>query len=134
MNVSVIVATFEGCDPQQINDRNFFEQLLRESSEAGNFTVLHTYIHSFEPQGLTGTAVLAESHINLHSWPETGEFFVDMATCSGAEATQAAFDTLTRLIKHERVLPHTITCHSKPTRSYSPLMDNPNPLNKTLLC
>ena len=133
MNISVIVATFEGCNPNQINDPRFFEQLLEESSKAGNFTVLHTYIHQFEPQGVTGTAVLAESHIALHSWPENGTLFVDLATCSGAEATQTAFDLMCELIEHQQVIPHTISCAAR-TQPYSSVMPETNEINKHAPC
>ena len=134
MDVSLIVATFEGCNPEQINDPAFFERLLEESSRAGDFTVLHTCVHSFKPQGQTGVAVLAESHIAFHSWPESGTLFVDIGTCSGAQATEAAFKRISELVDHQRVIPHSITCHSKPTKYYSPLMPPSDPLNKSLPC
>tara|TARA_B100000700_G_C14238207_1_gene486914 strand:- start:41 stop:442 length:402 start_codon:yes stop_codon:yes gene_type:complete len=133
MNVSVIVATFEGCNPEQINDPHFFEQLLEESSKAGNFTVLHTYIHPFEPQGVTGTAVLAESHIALHSWPENRTLFVDLATCSGDEATQRAFNRMCELIEHQQVIPHSIQCTAR-NQPYSVLLPEENESNKHPPC
>ena len=37
--------------------------------------------HRFEPQGVTGLALLAESHISIHTWPESGYAAVDVFTC-----------------------------------------------------
>ena len=37
--------------------------------------------HSFKPQGVTGLALLAESHISIHTWPEIGYAAIDVFTC-----------------------------------------------------
>ena len=103
MQLSIIVATLEGCPFEILDDPEHVERLLRESIEVGGFTNLHTHVHRFEPQGVTGTAVLSESHIAVHSWPELGVLFVDMATCSGIEATNAAFDRICELVPHQRI-------------------------------
>jgi S-adenosylmethionine decarboxylase len=47
-------------------------------------------IHQFEPQGLTGIVLLAESHISIHTWPERGEAAVDVFTCGGRDSRQIA--------------------------------------------
>lgn len=44
-------------------------------------TLLHLYVHEFSPQGVTGVATLAESHLALHSWPEHGYLAADVFTC-----------------------------------------------------
>ena len=125
MDVSVIIATLEGCDPDQINNPDFFEALLHSTAAAGGFTVLHTYVHPFSPQGVTGTAVLAESHIALHSWPEHGSLFVDMATCSGAEATQRAFEHLCERVKHTNATRSSLTTPTRPNTSHLKRLSNP---------
>jgi len=103
MRLSIIVATLEGCDFERLNDPAAIEQALNESVAAGGFTMLHSYVHTFEPQGVTGAAVLSESHVALHTWPEHGVLFVDIATCSTAEATARAFDRICELFPHARV-------------------------------
>jgi S-adenosylmethionine decarboxylase len=103
MNLSVIVATLEGCPPALIDDPAGIRRALHEAVAAGGFTLLHSHVHEFEPQGVTGTVVLSESHIAVHSWPEEGVLFLDLATCSGEEATEAAFARICQLIPHERV-------------------------------
>ncbi len=103
MQLSIIVATLEGCNFKDLDDPTFVEQLLKEAVLAGGFTLLHQHVHQFTPQGVTGAAVLSESHIALHTWPEEGVLFVDIATCSGDEATSAAFAKICELTPHKKV-------------------------------
>jgi S-adenosylmethionine decarboxylase len=103
MNLTVIVATLEGCPFDVIDNPETIEWLLREAVSAGGFTLLHSHVERFVPQGVTGAVVLSESHVNLHSWPEEGVLFVDLATCSSAQATRAAFERICDLIPHQSV-------------------------------
>ena len=103
MRLSIIVAALEGCSFEQIDDADRVDRALREAVAAGGFTLLHQHVHKFSPQGVTGAAVLSESHIALHSWPEDGVLFVDIATCSGTAATQAAFDAICANFDHTTI-------------------------------
>lgn len=112
MRLSAIVATLEGCPFHVLDDPQLIERLLAEAVRAGGFTLLHQYVHRFEPQGVTGAAVLSESHIALHSWPEEGVLFVDLATCSGEAATRAAFRRICELVPHKEVREREIVCRA----------------------
>ncbi|MEM6733446.1 MAG: adenosylmethionine decarboxylase [Myxococcota bacterium] len=103
MELSVALAVVEGCPFDALNDPKRLEELLDRSVEAGRFTELHRYVHRFEPQGLTAVVVLAESHIALHSWPENGTLFVDIASCSGGETAEQALQAILHALPHERV-------------------------------
>ena len=103
MHLSIIVATLEGCPFELLDDPEAIAQALHESVQAGGFTMLHDYVHQFAPQGVTGAAVLGESHVALHTWPEHGVLFVDIATCSGGEATERAFRRICELFPHESI-------------------------------
>jgi S-adenosylmethionine decarboxylase len=103
MNLHVIVAALEGCPGHLLDDVDFLDRVLTEAVAAGGFTELNRYLHRFEPQGLTGAVVLAESHLAVHTWPEQGVLFVDVASCSGEAATRAAFDRLCALVPHESI-------------------------------
>jgi len=83
---------------------------LREAADAAGATLLNIDLHKFTPNGgITGVAVLAESHISIHTWPERAYAAVDVFMCGGAEPHRAvqilrrAFepDTLT-LSEHRR--------------------------------
>lgn len=103
MDVNVAIGVLEGCAFSDLDDETLLHRLLDEAVAAGRFTELHRYVHRFEPQGLTATVVLSESHIALHSWPEHGTLFVDMASCSGELASRRAFDRLCELMPHASV-------------------------------
>jgi S-adenosylmethionine decarboxylase len=114
MQLSIIVATLEGCEPEYLDDPKRMEDALRAAVDAGGFTMLNHYVHQFSPQGVTGAAVLSESHIALHSWPENGVLFIDIATCSGDEATEDAFYAITQMYPHAKVLRKVIGYEGRP--------------------
>jgi len=59
---------------------------LRESVEVAGATLLHIHLHHFTPNGgISGVAVLAESHISVHTWPERGYAAFDVFMCGDAE-------------------------------------------------
>ena len=47
-------------------------------------TLLHIHLHHFQPSGVSGVAVLAESHISIHTWPEVGYAALDVFMCGSA--------------------------------------------------
>ncbi|MBJ81224.1 MAG: adenosylmethionine decarboxylase [Myxococcales bacterium] len=104
MQLSIIVATLEGCEPTHLDDGERMLDTLQAAVDAGGFTMLNHYVHKFSPQGVTGAAVLSESHIALHSWPEHGVLFIDIATCSGDLATEQAFEAICEMYPHAKVL------------------------------
>ena len=71
-------------------------------------TLLHIHTHKFSPQGVSGVAVLAESHISVHTWPEIGYGAFDVFMCGDADPWQAvgvlqrAFGTDTVHVKELR--------------------------------
>ena len=59
----------------------------------GHFDLDNLYepqVHQFEPQGLTGIVLLAESHISIHTWPERGEAAIDVFTCGERNSKEIA--------------------------------------------
>lgn len=62
------------------------EQCMRGAVEAAGATLLHIHLHHFTPNGgISGVAVLAESHISIHSWPEHGYAAMDVFMCGDAD-------------------------------------------------
>ncbi len=88
---------------RRLDDRDFIEGVLRDCAAAAGATVLHIHLHHFtENNGVTGVAVLAESHISIHSWPEHDYAAVDIFMCGETEPHRAA-DVLRRAFRPERV-------------------------------
>lgn len=65
------------------------ESAFRACVEACKATLLHIHLHRFAPQGVSGVAVLAESHISVHTWPEAGYAAFDVFMCGDAEPWNA---------------------------------------------
>jgi len=69
------------CDDEKLNDECFLRCILNRAAKLANATVLNLISNKFEPQGVTAIALLAESHISIHSWPESNYSAVDIFTC-----------------------------------------------------
>ena len=69
------------CDGEKLNDESFLRCILNRAAKLANATVLNLISNKFEPQGVTAIALLAESHISIHTWPESNYSAVDIFTC-----------------------------------------------------
>ena len=70
-----------GCDYEKLNDESFLRCILSNAAKLSNSTVLNLISNKFEPQGVTAIALLAESHLSIHTWPESNYSAVDIFTC-----------------------------------------------------
>ena len=80
-----VLVDAHGCDPHHLNDAAGLERLLVGELEAAGCTLLHLHIARFHPRGVTAAATLAESHLTLHTWPETGYAALDAFTCGDVD-------------------------------------------------
>ena len=69
---------------QRLDDIDHIEATLRRCVTAAKATLLHIHLHHFQPSGVSGVAVLAESHISIHTWPEAGYDALDVFMCGKA--------------------------------------------------
>ena len=69
------------CDCEKLNDESFLRCTLNRAAKLAKATVLNLISNKFEPQGVTAIALLAESHISIHTWPESNYSAVDIFTC-----------------------------------------------------
>ncbi|WP_280498148.1 adenosylmethionine decarboxylase [Nocardia asiatica] len=86
-----VLAEFGGVDADLCDDLERLESALRESLIAAGVTICDVVHKKFEPQGVTVLALLSESHASIHTYPESGDIFVDVFTCGsiGAGASKA---------------------------------------------
>lgn len=79
-----VIADFFGA--QHLYDCAPAEAILRNAAEQAKATVLEVKLHDFgDRQGFTGVALLAESHISIHTWPEHGYAALDIFMCGDAD-------------------------------------------------
>ena len=62
-------------------DPSLFEKVIRDIAKAAEVTILNISKYKFAPQGFTILALLAESHISFHTFPEKGVISFDFFTC-----------------------------------------------------
>lgn len=86
-----------------IEDRELIDTTLRRCAAAAGAALLHLHLHRFTPNGgISGVAVLAESHISFHSWPERSYAALDIFMCGGADPHHA-IPVLERAFQPHRV-------------------------------
>ena len=74
----------------RLRDTGFIESALREAAEAAQAAVLHIHLHEFGGAGgVSGVAVLAESHISIHTWPELNYAAFDVFMCGNCRPDRA---------------------------------------------
>ncbi len=90
-------------EAERLDDLAHVEAALRDCVEAAGATLLHIHLHRFAPhRGISGVAVLAESHISIHTWPETGYAALDVFMCGCAEP-RAAIEVLREAFRPARL-------------------------------
>lgn len=72
-----------------LDDEARIQQAFRDCVATCGATLLHIHTHKFSPQGVSGVAVLAESHISVHTWPEIGYGAFDVFMCGEAQPWKA---------------------------------------------
>jgi S-adenosylmethionine decarboxylase len=85
-----LLADLHGVDADLLQDRVALESLLRHAAEVAGASVLYSHFHSFGAgDGVTGVLLLAESHISIHTWPESGLAAADIFMCGSADPGRA---------------------------------------------
>ncbi len=92
---------------ERLDDLEHIETALRDCVYAAGATLLHIHLHRFTPNGgVSGVAVLAESHISIHSWPEYGYAALDVFMCGTADPN-ATLEVMKRAFSPEKMVVKT---------------------------
>ena len=81
----------------------FYNKIIYKIAKKAKVEILNVSEHVFKPQGFTLVALLAESHMSFHTFPEKGIISFDFFTCAKV-SPKVALDILKKEIKHERVI------------------------------
>ena len=81
------------CDPEIIKSVDPTREIVLRAAKECGATILDNYFHQFQPMGVSGVVLIAESHISVHTWPESGFAAVDIFTC-GEMKPQVAIDIM----------------------------------------
>ncbi len=94
-----VLAEFYKCDNDILNNVSLIEQLMIDAAEKANATVISSSFHHFNPFGVSGVVVIAESHLAIHTWPEYGYASVDIYTCGDTLDPWVAYKYLRDMLK-----------------------------------
>ena len=111
------------CDYEKLNDESFLRCAISKAAKSANATVLNLISNKFEPQGVTAIALLAESHLSIHTWPESHYSAVDIFTCGKNMKPEIASKYLIEVLMAEEHLlrivnrnpPSTVHCQIRTT-------------------
>ena len=70
-----------GCNREKLNDELYLRCQLNSAAKLAKASVLNIMSNKFEPFGVTAIALLAESHLSIHTWPESQYSAIDIFTC-----------------------------------------------------
>jgi S-adenosylmethionine decarboxylase len=77
-------------DAAHLTDIDLMEKALVDAANVAGATLLHIHLHKFtQAGGITGVALLAESHISVHTWPERNYAAFDVFMCGSAKPEKA---------------------------------------------
>jgi|WetSurMetagenome_2_1015567.scaffolds.fasta_scaffold100568_2 S-adenosylmethionine decarboxylase proenzyme len=79
-----LLAELADCNSGALNNLPELEKIMVEAARHSGATVVNSVFHHYNPQGLSGIVVIAESHISIHTWPEYGYAAVDCFTCGSS--------------------------------------------------
>ena len=103
-----VLADFHDC-AARLDDAGMIEQALREAVRMAGATILDLKLHHFgEGQGVTGVALLAESHMSIHTWPEHGYAALDLFLCGDRHDVDAAMVVLVNMFAPKDIDTRTI--------------------------
>lgn len=100
------------CDPQRLLDSIGFRDRCIEMVNASGLTVMDAIFKQFDGSGFTGAVVLAESHLAIHTWPETNGLTLDVYVCNysadNSAKAQQLFDAVVDYFQPVEIARHAI--------------------------
>lgn len=89
-----------------LNDADELQKMLRNITELAGLHHLESVTHQFSPQGVSAALLLSESHIAIHTWPESGVVYVAMTTCKvlDDDKLQQIKELIARLLDAENII------------------------------
>ncbi len=97
-----VTVDFFDCDKAVLNDVARMEGYLLEAARRAKATIVKSLFHSFNPYGVSGVVVIAESHLAVHTWPEYGFASVDIYTCGPVVDPRVCQRFLTKALRSPR--------------------------------
>ena len=78
---SHIILDLHSCNTEKLDDADYIKDVLEKAAVEAKANIIQTIMHRYQPQGVTGVCLVAESHLSIHTWPEHGFAAVDIFMC-----------------------------------------------------
>ncbi|MCD6413766.1 MAG: adenosylmethionine decarboxylase [Elusimicrobia bacterium] len=97
-----IVAELWDCNPEYLDDVSVVQEFMNNAARKAKATILNSTFHTFQPHGVSGAIIIAESHLAIHTWSEISLASVDIYTCGKKADPWAAFRYLVSAFQSKR--------------------------------
>lgn len=94
-----LLVEFWGCKAKVLDDHDFLVESLEKAAKLSHATIINISSHKFSPVGVTAIALLAESHLSIHTWPEREYAAIDIFTCGKKMDPHKTVQVLEKLLK-----------------------------------
>jgi S-adenosylmethionine decarboxylase len=125
-----LIAEFADCNGQKLADVDFIEDCLNEAVRKSGATIVRSVFHRYNPQGVSGVIVIAESHLSIHTWPEYNYAAVDFFTCGDSVDPYKAYEYMKQMLdsktSHLNELDRGIPSEEDEVLSHKPVSLRPN--------
>jgi len=76
-----LLVELRDCNPEILKDLEKVKDALVSAAKEAKATIIDVSFHEFNPFGISGMVVIAESHLSIHTWPEYAYAALDIFTC-----------------------------------------------------
>lgn len=94
-----LLVELRDCNPRIIKDLEMVKNALVSAAKEAKATIVDISFHEFNPFGISGMVVIAESHLSIHTWPEYSYAAVDIFTCGDVIKPEVAASFLIKLFE-----------------------------------
>ena len=94
-----LLVELKDCNPEILKDLNKVKEFLVAAAKEAKATIVDVSFHEFNPFGISGMVVIAESHLSIHTWPEYAYAAVDIFTCGDVIKPEVAAQYLIERFK-----------------------------------
>jgi S-adenosylmethionine decarboxylase len=89
-----LLVEFYDCNRAVLNSQALIRAHMEDAARKSNATIVKSVFHAYNPHGVSGVVVIAESHLAIHTWPEYNYAAVDLFTCGEGVDPYVAFECL----------------------------------------
>lgn len=92
------------CNRELLKDEMYLLKIVKEAADIAGSLIVSTFYYKFGANGgISVVAIIAESHISIHTWPEHGYATVDVYTCGSHTNPMAAFEHIAKSLNAKKV-------------------------------